>query len=83
MIGCAIGSVLGILTGSFRAMDSLFSPVLNLFQSVPPVSRLVMSLVWFGFNGKPTVFIVATSSIPRRCALARAFGYGGDPVCDA
>lgn len=63
-IGVLIGVVLGILMGNFDRLNALFSPVIGILQTVPPVSWVVLALVWFGFNGRPTVFIVLTSSIP-------------------
>lgn len=64
LLGIAIGGVLGLLSGLSSAVRSLLSPVMSLLQSVPPVCWVVLALVWFGFNGKPCVFIVALSTIP-------------------
>lgn len=44
--------------------EEIFYPFISMLQSVPPVCWVVMALVWFGFNGKPCIFIVATASIP-------------------
>ncbi|HJG85678.1 ABC transporter permease [Pseudoflavonifractor capillosus] len=30
----------------------------------PPVCWVVLALVWFGFNGRPCIFIVATATVP-------------------
>ncbi len=43
----------------------MFSSFVSILQTVPPVSWVVLALVWFGFNGKPCVFIVATATIPN------------------
>lgn len=64
LIGISTGLILGVIMGKWEALKRLLSPIISVFQTVPPVSWLVMSLVWFGFNGKPAIFIVATSTIP-------------------
>ena len=63
-IGLGIGLLMGLLFGLCKPVENLFSPVIRVLQSVPPVCWVVLALVWFGFNGKPCVFIVATATIP-------------------
>lgn len=63
-IGIAAGSLLGLLCGLFPAADAMFSPFIGILQAMPPVCWVVLALVWFGFNGKPCVFLVATATIP-------------------
>lgn len=63
-IGIAIGAVLGLLFGLSRSVEDIGMPFIHVLQSVPPVCWVVLALVWFGFNGRPCVFIVATATIP-------------------
>ena len=63
-IGIAAGFVFGLLTGVSDRAKAMFSPVQSVLQTVPPVCWVVLALVWFGFNGKPCVFIVATATVP-------------------
>lgn len=63
-LGVAAGSGLGILLGKNRTLREIFRPLLGLLQAVPPVSWLVMALIWFGFDGRPSIFIVALSALP-------------------
>ncbi len=62
--GIAVGLILGILMGYHPHLKGIFSPIIGLFQTIPPVSWVVLALVWFGFNGKPAIFIVITSTFP-------------------
>ena len=64
-IGIAAGSLIGLLFGVSKTAERMFSPFINILQTVPPVSWVVLALVWFGFNGKPCIFIVATATIPN------------------
>ena len=63
-IGVAVGTVLGLLFGLCPKLEDVGMPFIHVLQSVPPVCWVVLALVWFGFNGWPCVFIVATSTIP-------------------
>lgn len=63
-IGVGVGTVLGLLFGLNRSIEDVGSPLIHVLQSVPPVCWVVLALVWFGFNGWPCVFIVATATIP-------------------
>lgn len=63
-IGVVLGLIVGVLMGYFKSFHGLLSPIVALFQTIPPVSWVVLALVWFGFNGKPAIFIVATSTFP-------------------
>lgn len=63
-IGIIVGTILGILFGLFKSVEDVLWPVVAILQTVPPVCWVVLALVWFGFNGKPCVFIVAAATIP-------------------
>lgn len=63
-IGVLIGGILGLLFGLSRAAEEILYPFVGVLQAIPPVCWVVLALVWFGFNGKPCVFIVATATIP-------------------
>ncbi len=63
-IGVGIGLIVGIYMGRNQIVKGLVSPLIHLFQTIPPVSWVVLALVWFGFNGKPAIFIVVIATIP-------------------
>lgn len=63
-IGIGIGAFMGMWMGISRHIRQLVKPLLGILQTVPPVSWLVLALVWFGFNGRPAVFIIAVTTIP-------------------
>lgn len=63
-IGVLLGCLIGLLFGLCETAEKMFAPFIHIFQAVPPVSWVVLALVWFGFNGKPCIFIVATATIP-------------------
>lgn len=63
-MGVSIGFIIGLSMGLWKAVKHIVHPIIHLFQTVPPVSWVVLALVWFGFNGKPAIFIVIISTIP-------------------
>lgn len=62
--GMGIGTLLGVCMGKYRRVRNMVQPVIGIMQTVPPVSWLVLALIWFGFNGRPAVFIIAITTIP-------------------
>lgn len=63
-IGVGIGAVLGLVFGLYPKLEDVGMPLIHVLQAVPPVCWVVLALVWFGFNGRPSMFIVATATIP-------------------
>ena len=63
-IGVGVGAVLGLLFGLCPKIEDVGTPLIHVLQAIPPVCWVVLALVWFGFNGKPCVFIVATATVP-------------------
>ncbi len=63
-IGVGIGASLGLLFGLFPKLEDVGMPLIHVLQAVPPVCWVVLALVWFGFNGRPSIFIVVTATIP-------------------
>ena len=59
-----VGAVLGLLFGLCPKIEDVGTPLIHVLQAIPPVCWVVLALVWFGFNGKPCVFIVATATVP-------------------
>lgn len=56
--------MLGLLFGLYPKLEDVGTPLIHVLQSVPPVCWVVLALVWFGFNGRPCIFIVATATVP-------------------
>ena len=62
--GVAAGCLVGYVCGVCKTCRELCKPVLGVLQVVPPVALLVLAIIWFGFNGKPAVLIVAVAIFP-------------------
>lgn len=64
IISILIGSFIGILMGCNKKLEMIFTPIINLMQSVPPISWLVLAIIWFGLDGKASIFIAIISTLP-------------------
>lgn len=63
-IGVGIGIVAGIFGGMIKPVREIIKPILGIIQVVPPISWLILAIMWFGFNGRASVFIVVMSVVP-------------------
>lgn len=63
-ISIFLGSFIGILIGWFKKLRIIFSPMISIMQSVPPISWIVLAIIWFGLDGKASVFMVVVSTLP-------------------
>lgn len=66
VIGFAIASVggivLGIVIGYFRTAFAFLDPPIQLFRPIPTVAWVPLSVVFFGFTPKASVFLIAYGS---------------------
>ncbi len=59
-----IGSILGILMGSFFRIRRVFEPFVYFIQATPPILYMTLAMIWFGLDGQATVFIIFIASMP-------------------
>jgi len=59
-----VGSVLGIAMGLNTKVRSFFMPFIGILQATPPISGLVLAMIWFGLTGKASIFIVFLVTLP-------------------
>lgn len=62
-IGVLVAVILGSLIASFRPMDNLFSPILNLFGPIPVMAFLPMFILWFGIGEKSKSILIAYATV--------------------
>ena len=59
-----IGCTLGILMGISRGPRQLIEPLIYFIQGIPPILYMTLAMIWFGLNGRATIFIVFIVSMP-------------------
>ncbi|MDC7127262.1 MAG: ABC transporter permease [Spirochaetales bacterium] len=63
-LSIGLGLAFGLLMGIFKPVRYLLSPVIYILQSVPPILYMTLAMIWFGLNGRATIFIVTVVSFP-------------------
>lgn len=63
-IGMAFGCGTGLVGGLWKPFRETWKPVLGIIQVIPPISWLILAIIWFGFNGKASIFIVIMAVVP-------------------
>ncbi len=64
IIGISSGLFLGILLGKVKILNTLFAPIINTIRVIPPISWVVLAMIWLGLNDYPSIFIVIISTMP-------------------
>ena len=59
-----IGSLFGIVMGCSKKIKHLLEPLVYLVQATPPILYMTLAMLWFGLNGRATIFIVFIGSAP-------------------
>jgi NitT/TauT family transport system permease protein len=65
VIAMFIGSVIGVLLGSYRRADRFFNPWVVLFLNIPALVVIVLAYIWFGLNEAAAIGAVAVNKIPN------------------
>ena len=63
LIGVIIAVVLGGAIASFRAVDNVVSPILNLFGPIPIMAFLPMFVLWFGIGESSKIILVTYATV--------------------
>lgn len=71
VIAMIIGSVIGVLLGSYRRADRFFNPWLILFLNIPALVIIVLAYIWFGLNEVAAIGAVAVNKIPNVVVTVR------------
>lgn len=63
-VGIIIGSIAGLLGGIFDSFRQIYKPIQGIIQVVPPISWLILAIIWLGYNGRASIFIVVLAIMP-------------------
>lgn len=75
---CAVP--IGIILGWYKKAGNTFSPLIEVFRTISPISWIPLAILWFGIGDFPAIFIIFISSFfPILIATIHA-GRQIDPV---
>ncbi len=63
-LGVLSGIAAGLLGGLWRPFRLVWEPIRGIIQVVPPISWLILAIIWFGYNGRASIFIVVMAVMP-------------------
>ncbi|BET26981.1 sulfonate transport system permease protein [Limnobacter thiooxidans] len=58
-VGGGIGFLLGLLTGSFKFMETLLDTTLQMVRNIPPLALIPLVILWFGIDETAKLFLVS------------------------
>lgn len=64
VLAASVGSVLGIAAGLSMTAARAMRPIITVMLGVPPITWIVLALMWFGMGGGSAVFTVVTTTLP-------------------
>ena len=72
LLAVAIGVPLGIIAGSYRAIESFLAPVTIALRNVPVAALVPLTLLWFGIGESQKVLFIFIACLPFAFADACA-----------
>ncbi len=58
-VGASIGLVLGLLTGTFKQLETLLDTTLQMVRNIPPLALIPLVILWFGIDETAKLFLVS------------------------
>ena len=59
VIGGGLGLLLGLLTGSFKAAETLLDSTLQMVRNIPALALIPLVILWFGIDETAKLFLVS------------------------
>jgi sulfonate transport system permease protein len=58
-LGGSLGLVLGLLTGSFKTLETAFDTTLQMVRNIPALALIPIVILWFGIDESAKLFLIA------------------------
>ncbi|OIJ19048.1 hypothetical protein BKP45_14430 [Anaerobacillus alkalidiazotrophicus] len=63
-ISFLIGAILGSLVGKTKNLYLFVKPIITIIQTVPPISWIILAIIWMGLGGGAPIFVVIIATFP-------------------
>lgn len=60
-VGGGLGLVLGLLTGSFRLIETLLDSSIQMVRNIPALALIPLVILWFGIDEMAKLFLISVS----------------------
>ena len=64
VFGIGAGAIVGFFCGINKTCREICQNFIKVLQVIPPVSILILTIIWLGYNGKPAIAITAVAVFP-------------------
>ncbi|MEA1914332.1 MAG: ABC transporter permease [Campylobacterota bacterium] len=64
VLSVVIGVTLGILCGVIEPLNKAITPLAIIFENVPPIGWMVLTIMWFGIGDIPSIVVGVISAVP-------------------
>ncbi|PIE44200.1 MAG: ABC transporter permease [Gammaproteobacteria bacterium] len=64
LLSALLGSVLGMSAGLFVTASIMSRPIITMLTGMPPITWIVLAMIWFGMGGQTVVFTVVVTCFP-------------------
>ena len=64
VISVFIGVSLGVLCGIIEPLNKAVTPLAIIFENVPPIGWMVLTIMWFGIGDIPSIVVGVISAVP-------------------
>lgn len=58
------GTILGSLLGKTKNLYLFVKPIITIIQTVPPISWIILAIIWMGLGGGAPIFVVTIATFP-------------------
>ncbi len=62
LIGGGLGFILGVVTGIWRPMETVFDSSMQMLRNVPHLAIIPLVILWFGIDEEAKIFLVAVGT---------------------
>lgn len=59
-----VGALLGGVMGLYDTIYELFRPIMLVVQSIPPISWILLAILWFGIDGGAQILVLFLALLP-------------------
>ncbi len=63
-LGIFASIICTIIFSKYKLINEIFYPVVQFLQVIPPITWLILAIIWLGLGGKPAIMILAVSTFP-------------------
>lgn len=64
LVAAILGSIFGITAGLSMTAARAMRPIITVLLGIPPITWVVLALMWFGFGGGTAIFTVIVTTTP-------------------